>query len=99
MLVHGSWPRGQVDHINGIKDDNRLCNLRDVSININNQNKRLPFANSHTGVLGVGMLNGKYRARIRVNGKRKHLGDFETIEDASNAYVNAKRLLHAGNTL
>lgn len=75
-----------VDHINGIKSDNRLKNLRYVT-----QRENVIFSQSNiTGKTGV-YLNDyrykkKYRARIRVNGKMEELGSYKTKDEASNAY-------------
>jgi hypothetical protein len=96
LLQFGAWPVGEIDHINGVKTDNRLCNLRDVSKAVNQQNKHRPQSNSTSGVLGASKLsNGKWRANIRAGGKNIYLGVFATAEDAGAAYQAAKQRLHA----
>lgn len=51
-LTHGEWPKGYIDHINRIKTDNRPCNLRDVSAQINRHNRGQDRRNT-SGVTGV----------------------------------------------
>lgn len=89
-----SWPIEQIDHINGIKNDNRIVNLRDVTQSINQQNQlRAPVTNLSTGVLGVSKVaEGRFKARATINGVRKSLGTFNTLEKAEQAYIDAKRL-------
>ena len=102
LYMTGAWPVDQVDHINGDKADNRWNNLRDVPNDINQQNRRTAQRTSKTGVIGVAVpLNArnKFTARIRVKGKSTFLGSFDTLEAAADAYVEAKRRLHAGCTL
>jgi hypothetical protein len=41
-IAYGEWPKQVIDHINRIKDDNRLVNLRDVSISVNARNIAIP---------------------------------------------------------
>jgi hypothetical protein len=78
-----------VDHINGDTLDNRRSNLR-VSTNRQNQwnQKRIrgvvPFK-------GVTFENGKYRSRIRINGKKLNVGRFDTAQEASYAYNKASK--------
>ena len=100
-LMHtGRWPTGEIDHINGVRDDNRIENLRDVTRQANTENRRLPARSSETGALGVTLTKGgRYRARIRSKGRLLSLGVFGSAEEAHAAYVEAKRRLHAGNTL
>lgn len=99
FLHHGAWPEGIVDHINGIKSDNRMENLRVVSHAANIQNQRRPNKRNKLGVLGVSESNGRYRAAIRFRGSSYPLGTYDTPEQAHGAYVSAKRLLHEGCTL
>ena len=96
LYVHGSLPKNGLDHINGIRDDNRMSNLREATNAENNQNKTKPQSNSTTGFLGVDRhkQSRKWRASIRINGKTKHIGYFNTAEEASSAYIAEKRLLH-----
>ena len=81
--VHGEWPNGEIDHINGDGLDNRLANLRVVSHADNNRNQKLHKTNS-TGVAGVSWSKGagKWMARISAHGKTKYLGVFEKFDDA-----------------
>jgi hypothetical protein len=103
FYVHGEWPKGEIDHINGDRKDNRLANLRDVDRHINHQNLRGPMAsNRGSGILGVYPANkcvDRWQSRIRVNGKPVHLGTFATKEQAHAAYVTAKRKFHEGCTI
>jgi hypothetical protein len=100
VIVTGTWPVGVVDHRNGDGTDNRWTNLRDVSHAVNVQNVRKARATSQSGMLGVARhRNGRYRATIVVGGKQRHLGYFDTPEQAHAAYVTAKRELHPGCTL
>jgi hypothetical protein len=96
LLTHGSWPSGVIDHIDGDVTNNRLENLRDVDRTTNQQNQRRAQSNNQTKVLGVCAHYGKYQARIRINGKQVRLGTFDTVEQASEAYLIAKRAHHEG---
>lgn len=96
LYVHGIWPQGQIDHINGIRDDNRIGNLREATNAQNKQNMHGARSDSKTGLLGV-RWNDRHQcwqARIMVDGKGRHLGNFDTAEDAHAAYLSAKRELH-----
>lgn len=101
FFVHGSWPAGEIDHRNGQPADNRICNLRDATPMVNQQNKRCAQSNSKTGVLGVSWSTReeKYVARIKVGGKYKSLGQHTSIETAAAAYLAAKRRYHEGCTI
>ncbi|HYD58974.1 MAG TPA: HNH endonuclease signature motif containing protein [Noviherbaspirillum sp.] len=99
LYVCGEWPKNEVDHINGVRSDNRIANLRDVSRRTNNENRREAQCNNRSsGLLGVTWSgrHKKWAASIRVNRKNKHLGLWETKEEAHEAYVCAKRRLHEG---
>lgn len=95
LYVHGEFPK-TIDHINGIKNDNRLSNLRNCTISDNAKNKSL-FANNKTGYKGVSWCNrsNKYQATCKVNGKKKWLGYFHNVLDAANAYQTYAKQNHA----
>jgi hypothetical protein len=99
LYFYGSWPALFIDHINGNRSDNRISNLRDVPLVVNNQNQREPRGNNTNGFLGVRVRNERIYAEIAVNGKSIKLGNFPSKEAAHEAYVQAKRKLHPGCTL
>lgn len=104
LLHYGAWPDGDIDHINGVRNDNRISNLRCVSPKVNCQNQRVGSRPSVTGLIGVhlqgrGSANKRYRAKIWVDGRQIHLGGYATPEEAHAAYVLAKRKYHEGCTL
>ncbi len=82
-IVHGEWPTGLIDHINGDRSDNRIENLRVVSPTGNMRNMRLPSRNK-SGVIGVWWNKriGKWTSQIRTDGGRVHVGDFSEKDDA-----------------
>jgi hypothetical protein len=98
-IHNGQWPDGHIDHINGVRNDNRIENLRVVTNAINCQNKRKALPSSKTGFLGVVKVYKRYHANIHFNRKKRYIGSFGTPEEAHAAYVIAKRLLHEGCTL
>lgn len=99
-IFYGAWPADTIDHINGIRDDNRIENLRNVTRTENAQNERKArVSNKSTGLLGAYRVGNKFRAIIHVDGKPKDLGRFDSAEDAHTAYLLAKRRFHAGCTI
>jgi hypothetical protein len=99
LYVYGKWPTDQIDHIDGKRDNNKVCNLREVSNLENAQNIRGPKAKNSSGFLGVRKENSKWLAEIKVNYKPIRIGLFATPEEAHEAYILTKRRLHAKNTL
>ena len=85
LLSYGFYGDGlDVDHINHIRDDNRLVNLRFVT-KADNQRNLSRYSNSTTGVMGVHYhkRSRKYMARIVVDGVQIYLGIFSTLEEAA----------------
>lgn len=82
----------QIDHINGDRDDNRLSNLRDVSVVGNAQNRHK--ANGSSGLIGVTKHKNGYQAQIGVSNKVRYIGLFRTANEARAAYLAAKQELH-----
>jgi hypothetical protein len=99
FYVYGIWPSKDTDHINGNRDDNRISNLRVVDRTTNMENFRKAVRNTVSGFLGVKVDKKRFAATIHVAGKKKYLGMFDTAQEAHQAYLEAKRKLHKGNTL
>jgi len=89
LYVYGEWPKDRVDHIDGNRSNNRIENLREATDWQNAANKKVKSDN-RLGIKGVELHEcGKFRARIFIDGKHKHLGLFETAEMAADAYIHA----------
>jgi hypothetical protein len=90
LMTHGVWPAAQIDHVNGVRDDNRMANLRE-STNSENLCNRGSTVNNRTGFKGVcwDKNSRKYKAQIMVRGKITYLGLFTTPEAAHAAYQSA----------
>lgn len=99
FYVYGAWPV-EVDHINQIKNDNRITNLREVTRSENLQNRGILSSNS-SGRKGVSLdaKSGKWKAQIQINGVNKSLGFYSTIESADIAYQRAAEKLHTHRPL
>ena len=95
LYVHGVFPSNCIDHINGDRADNRIANLRAVTVHENNFNvKVIRAASGFKGVYLDKRTKKKWRAVIKVNGHTTTLGRFDEPEDAHEAYLSAKRILH-----
>lgn len=92
LYVNGVWPTNNIDHINRIKTDNRICNLRDVTQDQNGQNKTI-HKNNTSGHIGVvwHKRSNRWRARICLKGKDIYLGSFDEIQSAINARKQAEQ--------
>jgi HNH endonuclease len=97
LLATGSWPENHIDHINGVRNDNRLVNLREATRSQNLSNCKLSKSNT-TGVKGVsfrkGVRGGTYYVRFYVGGKMRHLGTHSTLEEAAKAVRDLRNRYH-----
>lgn len=94
FLAYGKWPDGEIDHINGLRHDNRLSNLRDVKRIENGKNQGIK-ANNTSGVVGV-MWDKKektWRSKINSAGETIYLGSFKNFDEAV-AARKAAEIIH-----
>ena len=95
-IAHGPIPTGmEIDHINRVKTDNRLINLRLATHTQNACNSKIRKDNI-SGSVGVFWVESRLRwvATIRVNKIKKYLGSFKTKEKACEARINAELNYH-----
>ena len=95
----GKNPVGDIDHINGVRSDNRFENLREATRAQNMQNEKRARSTNKCGFLGVSLHGTKWRAQIVIDGKRIGLGSYATPEQAHEVYLAKKRELHPFQTI
>lgn len=82
---HGYWPENQIDHIDRVRTNNKIENLREVSQTCNSRNSSLQSRNS-VGVKGVGWHKRDccwtVNIRVAIMGGLKHLGYFKDLTEA-----------------
>lgn len=99
FYMTGSWPANKMDHRNGIRDDNRFCNLRECDEQDNNRNRGLS-RNNTSGVSGVHFQQGKWMVRIRLNKHvRRFFGYFDDLELAELVANEARDKYHGDFSL
>jgi len=93
FYMTGAWPVADIDHISGVRDDNRWCNLRTATRteNLRNTATRADNTSGHKGV-GWSNKTNQWRAYIQINGKTKSLGHFDEKQDAILARQTAEKL-------
>lgn len=90
FYVYKEWPKEDLDHIDGLRTNNRISNLREATRSQNLQNKRKQ-RNNASGFIGVSFNKerNKWDARLKAQGKQICLGLFKTAEEAAQAYEEA----------
>lgn len=87
LYMTGSMPINQIDHINGVRYDNRFCNLREATQEENLKNTKLRYDNKSSAKgIHFNKKSGKWVARGQINNKRHYLGNFAEFEQAKAAY-------------
>jgi hypothetical protein len=94
LYFYGAWPSNQIDHINGDKTNNQICNLREATTIENCRNTGAKSTNT-SGFKGVFYIKQRakrpWQASVCIKGKMIYLGSFSTAEEASLAYEAAAK--------
>jgi hypothetical protein len=91
-LHYGKWPTNQIDHINGIRADNKISNLRNVT-NQQNQLNRKGHRDKTYKYYTFHKRFNKWQVRATINNRRKHFGYFETEKKARQFVLDNVHLL------
>ncbi len=94
LYVHGEWPNGQIDHIDGDKANNAIANLRVATAAQNSARRKVAGKPTIAPARGVMPHGAGYVARIHHAGKRHYLGYFSTLEAAKAAYAAKAKEIH-----
>lgn len=87
FLEYGYWPQNHIDHINGLKDDNRIINLREATVSENARNRTKQKSVTSSKYKGVVLVDGKrWCAQIKTGSKNRYLGSYDLEEEAALAY-------------
>jgi len=91
LIENGCWPKHEVDHLNGDRSDNTLCNLRCATRSENQRNRKRGYNNTsgHIGVTWYKKYN-KWNSKITINGIDYNLGYFNNKKDAISARKSAE---------
>lgn len=95
LYVYGEWPASILDHINQVKNDNRITNLRLSDAVLNGKNRKPNKGRENTTGASFVKSRNRWIASIMVDKKRLHLGSFVNQTDAVAAYATAKEKFHA----
>jgi hypothetical protein len=83
LITTGALPVNELDHVNGIRNDNRLSNLREVTRRQNQRNRKC-HRTGHLLYTTYDKHKGRWKAvSPTINGKRKHIGHYDTMQEAS----------------
>ena len=99
LMNYGSWPKGEIDHIDGDPANNRITNLRDVSASTNQRN-RSRCSRNKSGIVGVcwDKRSCKWHAYIKGVTSNIKLGMFECLIDAAASRKSAEIALGFSET-
>lgn len=93
-ITHGNWPVHTIDHINGVKTDNRIVNLRDIPNAQNHRNVQKQINNT-SGYVGVTFErnSGLWLAQIGFEGASINLGHYSNKREAALVRLGAQKAL------
>lgn len=96
LYVYGEFPRQEIDHIDQVKTNNQISNLRDVSRQENARNILRPKSHNKLCILGISKYGNRYTAQIGHQGRKIKLGYFANLNEAMKCYQDAKKAIADG---
>ncbi len=95
LYEYGVWPSKMIDHINGVRNDNRIENLREVDFRENTYNSKIRSDNK-SGVRCVSWdkARNSWEVRVKIDGKLKHFGNYKYLEDAKSKAEEIRKQHH-----
>lgn len=100
LYMTGEWPDFEVDHEDTNKSNNIWKNLREATRGQNLQNrKKAQTNNKSTNTLGVYLCGKRFMTRLQTDYGVRYLGTYDTIAEAKEVYIEAKRKYHPFGTL
>jgi hypothetical protein len=101
-IYYGEWPKNQIDHINGVRLDNSIANLRDVTQDINMQNQIRAHKRNSSGSSVVGVTKNKHTNKFIVSGyvggSPVYVGGFDDLDSAEHASIEFRAKNYPGFT-
>lgn len=100
FYMTGKWPKVEIDHRYGIRDDNRFKELREADRPQNRSNQHRIRRDNTSGVRGVcwDKSRDQWIVMITTNGKQRNLGRFNSKKEAEATYIKAKKIYHPFST-
>ena len=93
LFINGQWPITEIDHVDGVRHNNKWKNLRLATRMQNRQNSRTP-KNNTSGHRGVSRYRQFWKVQAQINGKKHFIGHFLDLSEAVAAHEDFIKAAH-----